>query len=165
MKSCINSILKQLNELQNGKPWVGETFDKKLADITEQEAFLRPLPNIHSIAEILAHLTSWRKETNLKIKTGKGSLTTDSYENWPDNSQLQSIGWDKLQEDYRKGLSELIVLLQSKDDKFLDETYYDLDFKGTFPYSFVVEGMLHHDIYHLGQIGLIIKLIKYNKGQ
>jgi len=163
MKLRIDSILRQLNELQNGKPWVGETFDKKLAVITEQEAFLRPLPNIHSIAEILAHLTSWRKETNLKIKTGKGSLTTDSYENWPDNSELQSIGWDKLQEEYNNSLSELILLLQSKDDPFLDETYYDLDFKGTYPYSFAVEGMLHHDIYHLGQMGLIIKLIKCHK--
>jgi hypothetical protein len=54
------------------------------------------------------------------------------------------------------------MLLQSKDDQFLDEHYYDIDFKGTYPYSFAIEGMLHHDIYHLGQMGLVIKLIKEN---
>jgi uncharacterized damage-inducible protein DinB len=160
MKMQINAIIRQLNQLQNGKPWVGETFDKKLAAITAKEAFKRPLPNIHSIAELMAHLTSWRKDIILKIKTGKGSLTTDSHENWPPNPELESIGWEKLLEEYHNSLSEVIVLLQSKDDEFLDELYYDTDFKGSYPYSFAVEGMLHHDIYHLGQIGLVIKLLK-----
>lgn len=162
MNKQINSIIRQLNELQNGKPWVGETFDKKLATITAKEAFKRPLPKLHSIAELMAHLTSWRKDMILKIQTGKGSLTTDSHENWPTNSELESIGWEKLKEAYKKSLSDVIMLLQSKDDQFLDEHYYDIDFKGTYPYSFAIEGMLHHDIYHLGQMGLVIKLIKEN---
>ncbi|MGB5461281.1 MAG: DinB family protein [Eudoraea sp.] len=162
MNSNIKAIIRQLNELQKGKPWVGETFDKKLAAITAKEAFRRPLPQLHSVAELIAHLTSWRKDMILKIQTGKGSLTTDSHENWPTNSELESIGWEKLKEAYKKSLSDVIMLLQSKDDQFLDEHYYDIDFKGTYPYSFAIEGMLHHDIYHLGQMGLVIKLIKEN---
>ena len=162
MNSNIKAIIRQLNELQKGKPWVGETFDKKLAAITAKEAFKRPLPNIHSVAELIAHLTSWRKDMILKIQTGKGSLTTDGHENWPTNSELESIGWEKLKEAYKNSLSDVIMFLQSKDDQFLDEHYYDIDFKGTYPYSFAIEGMLHHDIYHLGQMGLVIKLIKEN---
>ncbi|WP_257670331.1 hypothetical protein [Parapedobacter tibetensis] len=27
-------------------------------------------------------------------------------------------------------------------------------------YRFVIHGMFHHDIYHLGQLGIIIKLLK-----
>jgi len=46
---------------------------------------------------------------------------------------------------------------------FLTEEYYDTDFKGNYQYLFVIEGMIHHDIYHLGQIGIVIKLLKENK--
>jgi hypothetical protein len=51
-------------------------------------------------------------------------------------------------------------LLRTKVDDFLLEKYYDTDFKGYYPYKFVVHGMLHHDVYHLGQLGLIIKFLK-----
>ena len=50
--------------------------------------------------------------------------------------------------------------LKNKDDTFLKEKYYDQDFKGEFDYSFAIDGMLHHNIYHLGQMGIVIKLIK-----
>ncbi len=39
---------------------------------------------------------------------------------------------------------------------------YDTDFKGNYEYSFVINGMLHHDIYHLRQLGIIINYLKKN---
>ncbi|WP_255420549.1 hypothetical protein [Aquimarina sp. AD10] len=42
----------------------------------------------------------------------------------------------------------------------MKKEYYDTDFKGNYEYSFLLNGMLHHDIYHLGQLGLIIKYLK-----
>jgi len=71
MKTLINNIKKQLNEVQEGKIWIGENFKKKLDTISEDEAFTRPIPTLHSVAELISHLTVWRKETILKIKTGK----------------------------------------------------------------------------------------------
>ena len=67
-----------------------------------------------------------------------------------------------IKSEYDKTLSELIELLKGKEDEFLDEQYYDTDFKGNFKYRFVINGMLHHDIYHLGQLGIIIKHLKEN---
>jgi len=115
---------------------------------------------MHSAAEIVSHLTLWRKETILKIKTGKGSKTDDSEENWLDNDRLRELGWRQLKTDYDNTLTELIALLQSKEDSFLEEQYYDIDFKGEYNYSFVIYGMIHHDLYHLGQLGLILKYLQ-----
>ena len=70
------------------------------------------------------------------------------------------MGWDSIKSEYNRTLSELIDLLKSKDDEFLNELYYDTDFKGNYEYRFVINGMLHHDIYHLGQLGIIIKYLK-----
>ena len=78
------------------------------------------------------------------------------------NDKLEVLGWKHLKSEYDKSLAALIDLLKSKDDKFLDEEYYDTDFKDDYKYSFVINGMLHHDIYHLGQIGIIIKFLKKN---
>ncbi|MEM6841784.1 MAG: DinB family protein [Bacteroidota bacterium] len=159
----IESIILQLKNIQEGKNWMGANFDKKLVSISEEEAFVRPIPNLHSVAEIISHLTVWRKETILKIETGTGKLTDDSEENWLPNYKLKEIGWDKIKSEYRNSLLQMIKLLQTKDDSFLNEHYYDTDFKGDYPYRFVIHGMLHHDIYHLGQLGIIIKFLKEPK--
>jgi uncharacterized damage-inducible protein DinB len=160
MKVLIPHIINQLMAIQEGKVWVGSTYESKLRQINEENAFIRPLPDMHSVAEIVAHLTTWRKESILKIRTGKGSLTDDDEANWYANEKLKEQTWAAILADYKASLSTLIELLNSKEDDFLNQTYYDTDFKGNYPYSFVIDGMLHHDIYHLGQIGMIVKYLE-----
>jgi len=160
MNKQINSLKRQISEVHNGLIWAGTSYNKKLSQLKENQMFVRPLPSVHSIAEIIAHIISWRKDTILKLKTGRGELTDAHAENWRSNDELKSIGWKKIHEEDKNTLSELLKHLQDKDDTFLNEYYYDPEFRGNYPYSFVLEGMLQHDIYHLGQIGLVIKLLK-----
>jgi hypothetical protein len=160
MNPLIQHIIDQLREVQTGKPWMGPTYARKLAGLDEPLVFERPLPNMHSVAEIISHLTLWRKETLLKIRTGMGSKTDACEENWLTNDILRKKGWAQIKSEYDQSLTELIELLEGKDDAFLSEQYYDTDFKGNYPFAFVLNGMLHHDIYHLGQLGLILKFLK-----
>lgn len=162
MKYLINDIIQQLEEVQNGKLWIGSSFDSLLKPINEDAFFLRPIENLHSIAEIISHLTLWRKEAILKIQIGKGSKTDDCEENWLNNDQLKFLGWHYIKAEYDNTLSEFIHLLKEKDDTFLKEQYYDTDFKGYYDYRFVINGILHHDLYHLGQLGIIIKYLNRN---
>jgi len=160
MKTLINYIINQLEENQSGKPWIGPNYDKQLSKINEGNAFIRPLPDLHSVAEIISHLTTWQQETILKINTGEGSIADDAEANWYSNEKLKAKGWATVVEEYKSSLSEIIALLKTKEDSFLDEHYYDTDFKGQYPFSFVINGMLQHNLYHLGQIGIIIKYLK-----
>ena len=162
MRTVIENIINQLREVQEANIWIGTNYTKKLDVVNEDEAFVRPHPELHSVAEIISHLTVWRKETILKIETGKGRITDDAKENWLDNNKLREIGWDKIRADYKNSLSELIQLLEMKEDAFLQEKYFDNDFKDYYAYRFVINGMLHHDLYHLGQLGIIIKFLKKN---
>lgn len=159
MNKQISSICRQLSEVHNGQIWAGSSYTKKLSAVSENQMFRRPLPSVHSVAEIMAHIISWRKDAIVKLKTGKGELTDSHPEVWRTNEELKAIGWEKIMEEDNSTLKELLELLRDKDDTFLDELYYDPEFAGNYPYSFVLEGMLHHDIYHLGQIGLVIKLL------
>jgi hypothetical protein len=158
--NIIQYIITQLTEIQSGKPWIGSSYDRKLNAVDESLVFTRPLEDMHSIAEIISHLTLWRKEAILKIKTGTGSKTDDCEENWLTNEKLQPKGWKTIKSEYDLTLTELITLLKAKEDSFLNEEYYDTDFKGNYAYSFLLNGMLHHDLYHLGQLGMIIKYLK-----
>lgn len=162
-KPIIEYIIQQLKEIRAGKPWMGNSIADKLNDLDETLVFQRPLENLHSVAEIISHLTFWRREALLKIKTGQGSKTDDDPENWLSNDILQLKGWDNIKKEYDDTLSELIALLEDKEDVFLSQTYYDTDYKGDYPYSFLINGMLHHDVYHLGQLGIVIKLLEKKK--
>jgi uncharacterized damage-inducible protein DinB len=158
--AVINHLIQQLREIYNGKLWMGDTFQKKIHSITGDEAFTRPLPNLHSPAELISHLTAWRKDAISKIQEGKGQLLDTSPSNWMPNSELMKIGWRQLIQEYEESLLAIIDLLQNKSDTFLEEKYEDQDYQGVYNYSFLVNGILHHDLYHLGQLGIVIKLIK-----
>lgn len=165
MNSLIKDIILQYREIQSAPVWIGSNYNKKLSNLEESEFFRIPLEGLHSIAEIISHLTLWRKETILKIESGKGSKTDDCEENWYSNDFLRTKGWEKIKSEYDESLDRIIELLESKEDSFLEQEYYDTDFKGNYPYRFVLLGMLHHDIYHLGQIGIIVKFLKSNPGR
>src|SRR5690606_27515784 len=112
------------------------------------------------VAELIAHLTAWNRDTILKIQNGKGELMDSDEQNWPENNDLKRLGWKTVIQEYEESLFQVISVLQDKQDSFLNEKYFDQDFDGEFNYSFAIDGMLHHTIYHLGQMGLIIKLVK-----
>ncbi|XOV93953.1 MAG: DinB family protein [Bacteroidota bacterium] len=159
-RKVINYIIQLILEIQKGRLWMGDNFERKINSISEEEAFTKPSLTMHSVAELLAHLTAWSNDTILKIRKGTGVLEDNNEQNWPDINYLKKLGWDTIIQDYYESLSQVIDLLKDKDDSFLKEKYYDQDFKGEFDYSFAIDGLLHHNIYHLGQMGIIIKLVK-----
>ncbi len=138
---------------------MGASYERKLEGLDENLAFQRPLDNLHSVAEIISHLIFWREEAKEKILTGKGTKTDDDPGNWLSNNELKTMGWKSLMEKHYASLDKLKQSLRSRNDDFLREEYFDPDFKGMFTYQFLLDGMIHHDLYHLGQIGIIIKLL------
>lgn len=163
MNTILRNIIGQLQSVQTGFNWTGRSFAQLLEAIPEEKFFCRPLDDLHSIAEIYAHLTLWRQEAILKIETGKGSKTDDCEENWPRLQHLKSKGWKAIQQEHDRAMEGLIGLLQERKDRWLLDTYYDTDFKKRCTYQFLIEGMLQHDLYHLGQLGLIVKFLQLEK--
>jgi uncharacterized damage-inducible protein DinB len=149
----INNLIAQFDEVHNGIPWLDESFSKKFKLINEENAFIRPRKDIHSIAEILSHLVVWRTEILSRLNGNPRQLSADSPENWKSNDELENEGWESLLDEFDQNQNELKLLLQSKEDDFLATSYHDRNYK------YLVEGLLHHDLYHLGQIGLVNKML------
>lgn len=138
---------------------MGENYATKLGRLSAEQAFEKPFGCLHSAAALLSHVTAWRKDALLKIATGKGRLRDADQANWLPEYRLREIGWSRIVSDFDQSLNDVLELLESREDTFLEETYYDQDYGGEYPYSYLVLGLLHHDLYHLGQLGLVVKSV------
>lgn len=153
----IRNLIRQLNELDTGSRWFDQCFQDRFKNLTEAEAFTRPIPEVHSVAEHISHLLEWRKECLRRWQGTKTDLM-NSAEDWKDNQVLQEMGWDNLKKLFFESTTTLIRVLEAHDDSFLETQFQDTDY--TFHY--LIEGIIQHDLYHLGQIGITLKLLKRN---
>jgi uncharacterized damage-inducible protein DinB len=154
MKNTIHNLTRQLSEAIDGEPWIDETFSKKLSSLSEEQAFTRPLPSVHSVAELVSHLLEWRISVLSILEGGTRTITMDSPANWKDNDTLRREGWDILKENFYKSQQDIITFLGQQNDDYLEQVD-----KEQHSYLYYSEGLIHHDMYHLGQIGLVIKML------
>lgn len=150
----IQNIISQLLDVQEQGKWLEENFKSKIEGINEDKVFERPLPELHSIAELVSHVLVWRMESIRKIKNMDANLTIDSPENWRTNGQLKEVGWLNLKTEFYQSIYTLIEILKDKDDTFLNKKYRD-----EYSFKYLIEGLIHHDLYHLGQLGITIKFL------
>ena len=156
MTLCEIYIMK-FETLHSGRPWFGESVDKKLSDLTEDEVFMKPLAGVHSIAEILNHIAQWRIEIASRLQTGTINLKENDPNDWIDLIQLKKMGWENVKMEFYNSKNSLINFLKSTNDDFLNKPVKEGS-KAT--YRHFIEGLIDHDIYHLGQVGLVKKMIR-----
>lgn len=152
--TLIKNIIQQFQDIQNQEVWLDENFEKKIEGISENQVFQRPLPELHSVAELISHLLEWRKESILRLNGQDAKLTVESPENWRTNEELKLIGWKKLKSDFYNSRKELTKLIESQPDDYLKNKSKD-----GYEFKYLIEGLIHHDLYHLGQIGITIKFL------
>ncbi len=151
----IENFVRQLKELQDGSLWFDQCLKDKLDSLSDAIAFARPHKAVHSVAEHVSHMLAWRKECILRF-TGSKTDLMNAPNDWIPNQALQNIGWTALRNNLYDSTQAMIELIQGKEDSYLDTVFQDTDY--TFKY--LIEGIFEHDIYHLGQIGVTLKLLQ-----
>jgi hypothetical protein len=142
-----SEFAKKLEEIYTGEPWFGESLLTKLGNITSERAFHQPLPGEHSIAELLSHMEFWRKSILYHLRDDKSiNFTTDHPENWPTLEAIKTKGWEQLCASFKETHSALIHELNTLPVLTEDQIAY-------------LNGIIEHDIYHLGQIGIVKKMV------
>ena len=159
--ASITQYVNHFMEVYDGNPWYGENIVSKLKEITDDLAFIRPLEDVHSIAEVLAHMTYWRKSLISRLNKDESfNASVESEDNWRALSQLRAEGWDKVLSDFEASQEAVAEILARQPATILATEYSE---GHTFEY--LIQGVIDHDIYHLGQIGLIRKMINQKQEQ
>lgn len=150
----VKNIVRQLIEIQDGSLWFDQCFKEKIDKLSDAEAFTRPIPQVHSVAEHISHILEWRKECLRRFK-GQRTDLMNSADDWKDDSELKKTGWSNLKNQFYESTVTLINALQNEDDTYLETKFMDTDYN----FHYLIEGIIQHDLYHLGQIGITIKLL------
>jgi len=83
-------------------------------------------------------------------------LTDNSPEDWKAVDELRLIGWDRLKTDFFAIRKELVQLVEQADEAFLERQYLESGFTN----SDILFGLIQHDAYHMGQMGITIKFLR-----
>jgi uncharacterized damage-inducible protein DinB len=137
----------------DGNPWLGVNFTQKLQHVTPEMAAYKINPDTNSIWEILNHIIGWR-EVVLQGIPQNGYIS-------PNHNYLQPIEnpseleWEHTLVRLKDSQQDWMEFFETLDESIFDEPFGDK------PYTYyeLILGILHHDIYHLGQISLLIKLL------
>ncbi|MBI3719231.1 MAG: DinB family protein [Sphingobacteriales bacterium] len=151
----IQNLIRQLNELQEGSRWFDQSLKDKLDMLSDKEAFAHPVPQVHSVAEHVSHMLEWRRECLLRFE-GKRRDLMNSPDDWKSNDELKAIGWTNLKNLLYDSTRHMITSLENQDDAYLETMFLDTGYN----FHYLVDGIIQHDIYHLGQIGITLKLMR-----
>lgn len=148
----LNGFVKQFKGFYAGNNWVGVGAKAKLNSIDFHKAVHQTLQGKHTIYQILEHMLAWR---NLLLRRLQGDnefdLEQNGPEDWPLRPEISPADWQTLLQAFHQSQQDLIDALTQHDDRLLDQTvparHYD--------FRYLINGVIQHDFYHLGQINLL----------
>lgn len=153
-RAKIHHYIYQLEQTYYGGNWLDESLMVKLKDLTSEQAFSAPIPGVHSVAEIVWHCIYWRTVL-IHWLHGDNGYRDETRErlNFLSLEALKEKGWEALMHELQNTQVTLRALLLQKNDRYLQEEY-----QPGYTYEQAIAGTIQHDIYHLGQIGLVLKI-------
>jgi uncharacterized damage-inducible protein DinB len=148
MERELKHLIKMLQHTYEKNAWHGPAVKEVLENVTEADARKR-FPNSRSIIELVAHMAAWRIFVVKKLQGNIEYKVTDEM-NFPIPAE-----WSKVVEELEASQARLLEALKGFDSSKL----YDPVPHGSYNYNFytLLHGIIHHDLYHTGQIALIKK--------
>jgi uncharacterized damage-inducible protein DinB len=141
-------------------PWHGPSTTDTLHGITAEQAAAHPIPNAHSIWEIVLHLSAWHGEATRRLQGNAPAMPEEG--DWPDVGEVSEARWKQAREHLDTTLTNLRETLATLSDQDLDRPGGSLSDRalGTgVPHRTMVVGILQHAAYHSGQIVMLRKAL------
>lgn len=152
MESEIENIISLLNQTFQTGAWHGPSVKEALREITEEQASQK-LPHTHSILELVNHMTAWRHLVERRIN-GDIRYSVSAEMDFPTGQN-----WQESLKNLDKSQEALLASLQKFSPGKLPEMVPNTGENTTY-YS-LLHGIIHHDLYHTGQIVLIWKATSF----
>jgi len=152
-------IAEQLKEAYSGAPWFGRSISEILNEIEGDIAFKKPSGQ-HSILELMWHMITWKEFTLSRLNTDSQKSVQYFEENdWRELDHSDKSLWQQGLQRFTKLHNELIDVIQRQKDDILSEIVGDRKYD----FRKLLNGIVQHDVYHIGQIAYIKKMFQKNR--
>lgn len=150
-KSEGSRIADQLRRAFYGSAWHGPALLELLKDVDSVTAAARPLPDVHSIWELVLHIEAWDRAGLLRLG-GKTCQLTGA-KNFPPVKTASEPEWRGTIAQIRNTHDELVKTVGNLSNARLLEQVpgkrYD--------FYHMLHGIAQHELYHAGQIAILKK--------
>lgn len=148
MKQALSDIMLRLENTINGEPWFGRSALSLLKETNPDVVFMKTGNGGHSLADLLWHMITWAQFSldRLEKKKEKDMAAFEALDWRIINPEIHS--WEKGVREFTTVYKKISALLATRNDTFLDEK---VDYR-EYNYRFLLNGLIEHTIYHLGQI-------------
>lgn len=145
-------ITDQLRRAFEKHAWHGPSLQELLADVPAGKAARRPIPEAHSIWELVRHIAAWESVVRRRL-AGERLVELSPEQDWPAVTDVSEAAWKQTMEELERGHLELRQAIARWPDTRLPEIVPGQK------YSFYVmlHGVIQHDLYHAGQIAVLKK--------
>jgi uncharacterized damage-inducible protein DinB len=137
-------IVRQLDRVFNGPAWHGPSIIETLDQITEAHA-QNKFKDSHTLIQLIAHMATWRRFVIERLN-GNAAFDVSEEQNFGAPASLQAT----IQQ-LKDTQQELVKAIEN----FPEERLKDKVDTRNYSFQTMLHGILHHDLYHLGQIGLL----------
>jgi hypothetical protein len=148
----IERIRDLLYYTYKGPCWHGPALAQNLEGITAAQAAEHPIGEGHSIWELVQHATAW---INVVINTldGQTYAVLPTEQDWAAISAQDDAAWESALEILDSSMDALCGAVAELTDDKLDVLVPGQDFS----YYWMLNGVVAHNTYHSGQVGILRK--------
>lgn len=149
-ETTANRLIPLFRELLDGDPWIDVSIMGVLRE-TDAALAAKNIGPFNSIWQLVQHMVLWRFALLNRMK-GHQHPTPDHNFIFP-VADTSAMAWNNLLNDLEKSQEALIEFIGSLDNEQLDQTLPGQSYS-VFE---LLNGLLQHDAYHLGQMVLLKK--------
>jgi uncharacterized damage-inducible protein DinB len=155
MNKELQSIIRNIENILNGEPWFGRALYEIMDEVDTKKVYIKPNGSEHSLIELLYHMNTWAEFTLRRLEADKEQdIAATEKKDWRDIDPKVHT-WKKGMAELKSIHKKIIAVLKTKDDLFLKEKVDHRNYN----FRFLLNGLIQHNIYHLGQIAYLNKLL------
>lgn len=145
-------IADQLRRAFAGEAWHGPALLELLQDVDAATAAARPLPDVHSIWELVLHVAVWDAVSVRRLKGEKNQPT--GTDNFPLMPRVRSeAAWRKAVAQAKRAHDSLVKTVAALPDSRLRDRVPGKKYN----FGHMLHGVAQHELYHAGQIAILKK--------
>lgn len=159
--SEIHRITDQLQRAFDGDAWSGPSLWATLQGVSPSQAATQVLPTVHSIWEIVLHLTAWIRTVQQRLQEDRLIEVPDA-DDWPPIPPTTAVAWEQTLATLAQAHAELLTTVAQLSSTDLDRQLgatRDRPQGAGVSYYVMLHGLAQHNLYHAGQLALLRKAV------